>query len=53
MATENGENFEEEVIIADDLAEMLEPEDDGGPATEDQPEEAKSKRSVPPPIPRH
>jgi hypothetical protein len=52
-ASENGESFEEEVIIADDLAEMLEPEDDGAPPTEASTEEAKSKRSIPPPIPRH
>jgi hypothetical protein len=46
------EDFEEEVIIADDLAEMLDAEDEG-PATEPPPEEPKSKRSIPPPIPRH
>jgi hypothetical protein len=56
-ATQNGESeaeddFEDEVIIADDLAEMLDVEDEG-PATEPPPEEPKSKRSVPPPIPRH
>ena len=47
------EDFEEEVIIADDLAEMIDGEEEAGPATEESPpEEAKSKRSVPPPIPR-
>ncbi len=46
------EDLEEEVIIADDLAEMLDAEDEG-PATEPPPEEPKSKRSIPPPIPRH
>ncbi|HEY8039315.1 MAG TPA: hypothetical protein VIF15_05950 [Polyangiaceae bacterium] len=47
-----GEEFEEEVIIADDLAEMIDTDDEGGgPATEEEPEE-KPKRSVPPPIPR-
>jgi len=46
------EDFEEEVIIADDLAEMIDAEDDPAPPTEETPEEQKSKRSVPPPIPR-
>lgn len=46
------EELDEEVIIADDLAEMLDAEDEG-PATEPPPEEPKSKRSIPPPIPRH
>jgi hypothetical protein len=50
--SEQEEEFEEEVIIADDLAEMLDAEDEG-PATEPPPEEPKSKRTVPPPIPRH
>ncbi len=49
---DEGEEFEEEVIIADDLAEMLDAEEEG-PATEPPPEEPKSKRSIPPPIPRH
>ncbi|HEY3818613.1 MAG TPA: hypothetical protein VGL81_15670 [Polyangiaceae bacterium] len=48
----NGEDFEEEVIIADDLAEMIEAEDDAIPPTEETPDEKKSKRSLPPPIPR-
>jgi hypothetical protein len=47
-----GEDFEEEVIIADDLAEMIDAEDDAVPPTEETPEEKKSKRSLPPPIPR-
>jgi hypothetical protein len=47
-----GEDFEEEVIIADDLAEMIDAEDESAPPTEESPEELKSKRSVPPPIPR-
>jgi hypothetical protein len=47
-----GEDFEEEVIIADDLAEMIDADDDLAPPTEETPEEMKSKRSVPPPIPR-
>jgi len=47
-----GEDFEEEVIIADDLAEMLDAEDEAAPPTEETPEEKQSKRSVPPPIPR-
>jgi len=58
IATSAGvaEDFEEEVIIADDLAEMIdapEEEEDRGPATEKPPEPPPSKRSIPPPIPRH
>jgi len=49
---DEGEDFEEEVIIADDLAEMIDADDDPAPPTEETPEEMKSKRSVPPPIPR-
>ncbi len=48
-----GEDFEEEVIIADDLAEMIDAEDEAVPPTEETPEEKKSKRTIPPPIPRH
>ena len=54
---EDAEDFEEEVIIADDLAEMIdapeEQEEASGPATEKPPEPPLSKRSIPPPIPRH
>jgi hypothetical protein len=50
--SENGEDFDEEVIIADDLAEMIDAEDEAGPSTEETPEQEKAKRSVPPPIPR-
>jgi hypothetical protein len=46
-------DFEEEVIIADDLAEMLDADEETVPQTEDTPpEDSKPKRSVPPPIPR-
>lgn len=48
----SGENVavEEEVIVADDLAEMIEIEDEEAqPATEESPK----KRTVPPPVPRH
>ena len=48
----DGEDFEEEVIIADDLAEMIDAEDEAVPPTEETQEEKKSKRTVPPPIPR-
>jgi hypothetical protein len=48
----HGEDFEDEVVIADDLAEMIESDDEAGPATEETPPEQKPKRSVPPPIPR-
>ncbi|HTQ47250.1 MAG TPA: hypothetical protein VMI75_31055 [Polyangiaceae bacterium] len=53
MAAEGGD-FEEEVIIADDLAEMIdnENEEEPPPATEDTAAEEKKKRSVPPPVPR-
>jgi hypothetical protein len=47
-ARDGAEAIEEEVIIADDLAEMIEAEEGEPP-----PEEPKAKRSVPPPIPRH
>jgi hypothetical protein len=46
-----GADFEEEVIIADDLAEMIDNEEEPPPAGEDAPEGEK-KRSVPPPVPR-
>lgn len=50
-----GEDFEEEVIIADDLAEMIDNdgEEDAPPTAQAEEAEAKGKRSVPPPIPRH
>ena len=48
---EGDDAFEEEVIIADDLAEMLDAEEEG-PATETPPEAPQPKRSIPPPIPR-
>jgi tetratricopeptide (TPR) repeat protein len=51
-AESEGEEFEEEVIIADDLAEMIDTEDEHAPSTEQTPEEPPGKRSVPPPIPR-
>jgi hypothetical protein len=51
---EGGADFEEEVIIADDLAEMIDAEEEAVPQPEDPlPEDAKAKRSMPPPIPRH
>jgi hypothetical protein len=50
MSAEGGD-FEEEVIIADDLADMIDHEEEPPPATEDTPEGDK-KRSVPPPVPR-
>ena len=49
---------EEEVVIADDLAEMIDVEEEPGPETEESPEDKKetaspsTKRSVPPPFPR-
>ena len=46
------EDFEEEVIIADDLAEMIDGEDERSPSTEQTPDDKAQKRSVPPPIPR-
>jgi hypothetical protein len=49
---EGEDDFEEEVIIADDLAEMIDAEDESAPPTEESPDEHKSKRSIPPPIPR-
>lgn len=51
MSADRGEDFEEEVIIADDLAEMIDNEEEPPPATEETPEEEK-KRSVPPPFTR-
>jgi tetratricopeptide (TPR) repeat protein len=48
----NGEDFEEEVIIADDLAEVLDAEDHGAGAHDLPEPERESKRSIPPPIPR-
>ena len=47
-----GEDFEEEVIIADDLAEAIDVEGDGGAASEPGSNDVPSKRLVPPPIPR-
>jgi tetratricopeptide (TPR) repeat protein len=41
------EDFEEEVIIADDLAEMIE----GADGSEEAPNNDEGKRSVPPPLP--
>jgi hypothetical protein len=48
------EDFAEEVIIADDLAEMIEVEEESIATTEESPPDdgPKGKRSVPPPIPR-
>ena len=39
-------------LDSDDLAEMLDAEDEAVPPTEETPEEKKSKRITPPPIPR-
>jgi hypothetical protein len=57
--TASGESVavnDDEVIIADDLAEMIDVEDEAGPATEESPDDKKespsTKRSVPPPFPR-
>jgi hypothetical protein len=52
-SAESDEDFEEEVIIADDLAEMIDAEEEHAPPEDDvPPEDPKPKRSVPPPIPR-
>jgi hypothetical protein len=51
MGAESGD-FEEEVIIADDLAEMIDNEEEHPPATEENAAEGEKKRSVPPPVPR-
>jgi hypothetical protein len=47
-----GADFEEEVIIADDLAEMIDNEEEHPPATDQEAPEEEKKRSVPPPVPR-
>jgi hypothetical protein len=44
---------DEEVIIADDLAEMIDAEEGSSPGIEESvSDEPKAKRSVPPPLPR-
>ncbi|MGH7296351.1 MAG: hypothetical protein ACRELB_15535, partial [Polyangiaceae bacterium] len=50
-AANGGEDFEEEVIIADDLAEMIDSDDEHAPPTEETSDEPP-KRSSPPPVPR-
>jgi hypothetical protein len=53
-ATEDDEgDFEEEVIIADDLAEVVDVEDDAVSLSDEPVSETQPKRSIPPPIPRH
>jgi cellulose synthase operon protein C len=46
-------DFEEEVIIADDLAEMIDADNEEMPSNEETPDDDLPPRSAPPPIPRH
>jgi hypothetical protein len=58
VSGENAVVSDDEVVIADDLAEMIDVEEEPGPETEESPEDKKetaspsTKRSVPPPFPR-
>ena len=46
-------DFEEEVIMSDDVADVIDVDDDAEIAEETPEDTTKPKRTVPPPIPRH
>jgi Tfp pilus assembly protein PilF len=51
MADDLDGEHEDEVIVADDLVEMIDTDDEAVPSNEETPEDESPKRVVPPPIP--